>query len=118
MNGEDGYDEPPEEYGMGCQFCFDYDIKYEEEAALDLLLTTAFFDSPAELEELLKKIPADSGAILNARRRKYPDPARANVLLCLYACEGRRADFEQIHSSAPADLRYLGEFKQTQHFSI
>ena len=107
--GEDNFDEPPEEYGLGCAFCWDNGIQYEEAADITDNLFWDFYERKKDLAEILSGLPVDHAEALEACREKHPRLEKTNSYIVLFGYPKKQKDFEKAELSKPC--YYLGEFE-------
>ena len=106
---EDNFDEPPEEYGLNCGFCFDNGFQYEEAADIADTLFWEFHKKKQTIMDLIAGFPVDHAEVLEACREKYPELQYANSSIVLFGYPNKQDDFEKTKPDKPCF--YLGEFE-------
>ena len=112
--GEDNFDEPPEEYGIGCGFCWDNGLQYLDAADITDDLVWDFYEQEMPLSDILSEfldgLPVDIEEILEACKKKYPELKKANSAIAVFGWKSKTKDFKK----AKSRLEYLGEFDLTE----
>jgi len=107
--GEDNFDEPPEEYGIGCAFCYDNEIMYEDAADITDGLFYQFYEQEQPLQDIFAALPVDPEEAMEACKEKYPMLKKANAYIVVFGWHNKRKNFRKARPSKPC--RYLGEFE-------
>ena len=106
--GEDNFDEPPEEYGLGCAFCYDNNIMYEEAADITEGLFYEFYEQEKPLQDIFAAFPIDTEEALETCKEKYPIIKKANSYIVVFGYHHKRKNFQKARLSKPCC--YIGEF--------
>jgi hypothetical protein len=106
--GEDNFDEPPEEYGLGCAFCYENNITYEEAADITEGLFYEFYEQEQPLQDIFASLPIDCDEALEACKEKYPILKKANSYIVVFGYHHKRKNFQKAKLSKPCC--YIGEF--------
>jgi len=107
--GEDNFDEPPEEYGLGCAFCYENEIMYEDAADIADDLFYQFYDTEQPLQDIFAALPVDTEEALEACKEKIPLLKKANAYIVVFGWHNKRKNFQKARLSKPCC--YLGEFE-------
>ena len=110
--GEDNFDEPPEEYGIGCGFSFDYGFKYEEAADITDNLFWEYFKKEKTLYDIFNFLPVDHSEIMEACKKKYSGLEKVNSYIVLFGHPKKQKIFEKTKTGKPCF--YLGMFEIPQ----
>ena len=110
--GEDNFDEPPEEYGLGCAFCSDNGFMYEEAADITDSLFWKFYKKNQSLHDILSTLPIDAAEVLDVCKEKYPKLEKVNSYIILFGYYKKEKFFLKMTLSK--NLFYLGEFEMPQ----
>ena len=106
--GEDNFDEPPEEYGIGCAFCFDNEIMYEEAADITDGLFYQFYEKEQPLQDIFAALPVDTEEALETCKEKFPILKKANSYIVVFGFHHKKKNFQKARLSKPCC--YIGEF--------
>jgi hypothetical protein len=107
--GEDNFDEPPEEYGLGCGFCYENEIMYEDAADITDGLFYQFYEQEKPLQDIFSALPIDMEEVLEACKEKFPILKKANSYIVVFGFHHKRKNFQKAKLSKPCS--YLGEFE-------
>ena len=110
--GEDNFDESPEEQGLGCAFCYDNNLMFEEAADISDDLVWKYFNESRPLKDILSYLhpfPVNLDEALGVCEKKYPKLETANSYIVVLGWSGKKEDFEKTVSGK--NCFYLGEFE-------
>gem|GEM_PF-2315715 len=107
--GEDNFDEPPEEYGIGCAFCSEVGIQYEEAADITDNLVWEFYGQEQPIQEIFTFLPVDPSEVFEACKEKYPGLKKANSCIAVFGWHSKKKNFKKAALSKPC--YYIGEFE-------
>jgi len=113
--GEDNFDEPPDEAGLCCAFCFEYGIMYEEAADISDDIIWKRFENEMPVEKILNYLnpfPVKINESLSACEKKYPELKNANSYIVVFGWREKQSIFEKTKSNR--NCFYLGEFEMPQ----
>jgi len=110
--GEDNFDESPEEQGLGCSFCYDNNLMFEEAADVCDDLVWKYFNEEKPVNDILAFLhpfPVNIDEALEACKKKYPNIKKINSYIVVFGWSEKKDEFEKAVSSKKCF--YLGEFE-------
>ena len=110
--GEDNFDESPEEQGIGCGFCYDNNLMFEEAADVSDDLVWKYFDEEKPLKDILSYLhpfPVNLDEALEVCKEKYPKIKKINSYIVVFGWSEKKEDFE--NAVLCKNCFYLGEFE-------
>jgi len=110
--GEDNFDESPEEQGLGCAFCYENNLMFEEAADITGDLVWKYFDKEKNVKDILAFLhpfPVNLDEALEVCKNKFPQLEKINSYIVVFGWSGKNEDFEKAVSSKKCF--YLGEFE-------